>query len=85
MKKQCPMWLLFLLSRMYLGDLPHVEAHRGDHVFVELAACDNVNEGRLAGVLKADQREFHLLLPEEGFEPLQEAIYHGQHLGEVLS
>ena len=63
-----------------LGDLPHVEANGGNHVFVELAGSDDVDEGRLSGVLEPHQGQFHLFLPEERLEPLQEAIDHGQHV-----
>ena len=62
-----------------LGNLAHVESHRGDHVFVEVARCDDVDEGGLAGVLQPDEGQLHLLLPEEGLEPLEQAVYHGQH------
>jgi hypothetical protein len=36
------------------GDLSHVEADGGDHVLVELAGSDDVDECRFSGVLEPD-------------------------------
>ena len=62
-----------------LGDLAHVEPHRRNHVLVEVARGDDVDEGRLACMLQADEGQLHLLLPEEGLEPLEQAVYHSKH------
>ena len=64
----------------YLRDLAHVEADGGDHVLVEVARGDHVDEGRLARVLQPDQGQLHLLLPEQRLEPLQQTVDHGKHL-----
>jgi len=66
-----------------LGDLPHVESHCGDHVLVEAPGGDDVDKGGFPRVLQPHQGQLHLLLPEEGLEPLQEPVDHGQHDGGV--
>lgn len=40
---------------------------------------DHVDEGGLAGVLQPDQRELHLLLPEQGLEPVQQLVEQSDH------
>lgn len=35
---------------------------------------DHVDERRLAAVLQAYEREFHLLLPEEALDPVEERV-----------
>lgn len=40
---------------------------------------NNVDKGRLARVLQPDQRQLHLLLPEQALEPIQNPIDQGQH------
>lgn len=41
---------------------------------------DDVDERCLARVLQSDQRQFHLFLPEETFEPVQNPINYRQHI-----
>lgn len=60
---------------------PHVEAHCGYHIFTELTGRDDIDEGGLAGVLQPHERQFHLLLPEERTEPVQQAGDERQHGG----
>lgn len=43
---------------------------------------NDVNERGFSGGLKSDQRQLHLLLPEEGPEPVQESVDEGQHVGD---
>ena len=62
-----------------LGDLAHVESHRGNHVLVKVTRGDDVNEGGLAGMLQPDEGQLHLLFPEERLEPLEQAVYHSKH------
>ena len=45
-------------SHVPLRDLSHVEPDRRDHVLVELPGRDDVDEGRLSGVLKSDLVEY---------------------------
>ena len=66
-----------------LCDLAHVEAHGGDHVLVEAARGDHVNEGGLSGMLESHQSQLHLLFPKEGLEPLQQSVDHSKHLGNL--
>lgn len=40
---------------------------------------DHVDEGGLARVLQPDQRELHLLLPEQGLEPVQQLVEQSDH------
>lgn len=42
---------------------------------------DDIDEGGLAGVLQPHERQFHLLLPEERAEPVQQAGDERQHGG----
>lgn len=42
---------------------------------------DHVDEGRLPGVLQADQGQLHLLLPEQALEPVQYSVDERQHFG----
>ncbi len=35
-------------------------------------------------MLQPHQRELHLLLPEEGLDPLQQAVDHAQHVVECV-
>lgn len=42
---------------------------------------DHVDERGLPRVLQAHQRQLHLLLPEQGAEPVQEPVDERQHLG----
>ncbi len=46
-------------------DLAHVEAHGGDHVLMEGARGNHVDQRRFARILQAYQRQLHLLLEEQ--------------------
>ena len=48
--------------------------------FLEVTYGDDVNESCLSRVLKADQRQLHLLFPEEALEPFDYPVKEGQHL-----
>jgi len=61
------------------GDLTHVESDRWNHVLAKLARGDDVDECRLAGILEADQGEFHFLFPKEAFKPVEDAGKEGKH------
>ena len=41
----------------------------------------DVDERGFPGVLKAHERQLHLLFPEEALEPLDDPVYEAQHLG----
>lgn len=76
-------WLTSNVPELYghvaFGDFPHVESYCWDHVFVELPRRDHVDEGGLARILQAHQCELHLLLPEEGLEPVQQLVKQSDH------
>lgn len=61
------------------GDFLEVEADGRDHVLAELARGYHIEEGGLARVLEADQCQFHLFLPEEAFDPVQEPVDEREH------
>lgn len=46
---------------------------------------NDVDECRFARILQSDQRQFHLFLPEETFEPVQDPIDYRQHFSFLLS
>lgn len=46
---------------------------------------DDVDECRFARILQSDQRQFHLFLPEETFEPVQDPIDYRQHFSFLRS
>lgn len=58
--------------------------YRGNHVLWILSAGDDIDEGGLARVLQTDQSQLHLLLPEQGPEPVQHSIDHRQHPDRAL-
>lgn len=60
-------------------DFFQVEADRGDHVLAELAGGYHIEEGGFAGVLETDEGQFHLFLPEEALDPVQEPVDEREH------
>ena len=47
-------------------DLPHVESHSWDHIFLEWAVCNHIHERCFTRILETNESEFHFC--EESYE-----------------